>query len=614
MRIVASVAFALALFTQAPSAQAPRPSPARPDHPKLVVFIAVDQMRADYVDRYRQQWSHGLKRLTSEGAWFRQADYPYFSTVTCAGHASMSTGTVPAIHGMIQNTWWENGATKFVACTEDDTQALVSYGAPVKSIGQSLSRLMTTTLSDEMRLQESAAPRVVGVSLKARSAINLAGHKPDAVIWLDEETGEWVTSTAFTKETAPYFAAYINAHPVKDEVGRTWDRALPKDRYLYDGSAVGRQRTALVTQAFPHVVKGAGTAMDRTFTDAWESSPFSDVYLTALATAALDGLKLGRGPGTDFLGISYSALDKVGHDFGPDSHEVQDVLVRLDQDLGVLLDKLDRDVGRGNYVVALTADHGVSPVPERVAAKGFDAGRINTNTLGLAIDGALAKELGPGTYRTRVVYGDIYFNEGVYEKLRQSPTAMDAVIKVIRDTQGVQRVYRREQLLTQADADPLARAAALGYYPGRSGELIMLPRAYWITSTSTTTHGTGHRYDTHVPVVLFGFGVKPGEYLQPAAPIDLGADACDAHGSDAPRRARARADRGAGEAVSRGPARAGHHRRSGGRHRRMWCPPSGGPRPQHRIHFFHRGHAVDRAHARATHRRGRIRKPQHLPR
>jgi predicted AlkP superfamily pyrophosphatase or phosphodiesterase len=284
--------------------------------PKLIVLISVDQMRADYVDRFQQQWAGGLKRLITDGAWFRQADFAYYNTVTCAGHASISTGAIPAVHGMVANQWWERDNSRIVNCTDDAAEQLVSYGEPVKSVGHSVRNLMTTTLADELRLQSAATARVVSISLKARSAVTMGGRRPDAVIWLDEADGEWVTSTAFAKTTAPYFAEYITRHPLRNEMGRPWDRVLPKDRYLYDGSAQGRQRTALITKDFPHLVKGDGKT--GTFTDAWESSPHSDAYLAGLAGAALDGLQLGRGPGVDYLSLSFSALDKVGHDFGQD--------------------------------------------------------------------------------------------------------------------------------------------------------------------------------------------------------------------------------------------------------------------------------------------------------
>jgi predicted AlkP superfamily pyrophosphatase or phosphodiesterase len=512
LAMVKSVAIlALAVFVGAQ--QAPRPL-----KPKLVVLISVDQMRGDYIDHFQHQWTKGLRRLLAEGAWFRQADYPYYNTVTCSGHASISTGTVPAVHGMVLNQWWERNNSRLVSCTDDESEKLITYGIPVKGVGHSARQLMSTTLSDELRLQGSPAPHVVGISLKARSAISLAGHRPDAVIWLDEADGEWVTSSAFAKTPAPFFAEYIAKHPLRGEMGRRWDRSLPLDRYVYSYSTEHRRRIALVSSEFPHTVKGTGAEVGGAFTDAWESSPFSDEYLNALAMTAIDSLKLGRGASIDFLGISFSALDKVGHDFGPDSHESQDVLIHLDTQIGLLLDKLDRDVGKGNYVVGLSSDHGVAPVPERVKAMGFDAGRISTTAMARTIDEVLARELGGGPYRTRVIYNDVYFNDGVYLRLTQNAKAMDAVLSAIRAIEGVWRVYRKEEL---SAADPFTRQAALSHYEGRSGDLKVLARAYWIYSSSTTTHGTGHRYDTRVPVLLFGAGIKKGEYLQPAAPIDL---------------------------------------------------------------------------------------------
>lgn len=513
---VALLCSAILLALTAPfSAQTPAPGAKAP---RLVVFISVDQMRGDYIDKFQHQWSKGLKRLITEGAWFRQADYPYYNTVTCAGHASLSTGAVPAVHGMVLNQWWERNNSRLVSCTDDETQTLITYGVPVKGIGHSARRLLSTTLSDELRLQSPATARVVSISLKARSAISLGGHRPDAVIWLDEADGEWVTSTAFADAPVGFFADYVAKHPLREQMGRRWDRSMPIDRYIGEYSSQNRRNVALVSKEFPHTVKGTGAEVGGAFTDAWESSPYSDEYLANLADAALDGMKLGRGPATDFLGISFSALDKVGHDFGPESHEVQDVLVHLDARIGALLEKLDRDVGKGNYVIGLSADHGVAPVPERIKAQGFDAGRISTAAVGRAIDEVLARELGGGPYRTRVIYNDIYFNEGVYLRLKETPRAMEAVLDVVRNTEGVWRVYRKEEL---SAIDPLTRASALSHYEGRSGDVKMLGRAYWITSSSTSTHGTGHRYDTRVPVVLFGYGIKKGEYLQPAAPIDL---------------------------------------------------------------------------------------------
>ncbi|HYB96902.1 MAG TPA: alkaline phosphatase family protein, partial [Vicinamibacterales bacterium] len=205
MKLAAAVLVGASLLA-APTAQMSAQAPS--GRPKLVVMISVDQMRADYVDRFRHQWSKGLHRLIEDGAWFRQADYPYYNTVTCAGHASMSTGTVPAVHGMVLNQWWERNNSRLVACTDDENAQLITYGGPVKGIGNSARFLMSNTLADEMRLQGFPAPKVVSISLKARSAISLGGRRPDVVIWLDEADGEWVTSTAFAKTPAPFLADY----------------------------------------------------------------------------------------------------------------------------------------------------------------------------------------------------------------------------------------------------------------------------------------------------------------------------------------------------------------------------------------------------------------------
>jgi predicted AlkP superfamily pyrophosphatase or phosphodiesterase len=489
--------------------------------PRLIVVIAVDQMRGDYVEKYQHQWSAGLKRLVTEGAWYRQADYPYFNTVTCAGHASLSTGTVPAVHGMVLNEWWEAASGRIVSCTDDPSQQLISYGRPIAGAGNSAAKLMAPALADELRLQRSPAPRVVSISMKARSAINMGGHRPDVVTWLDD-SGAWVTSTAFATAPVPFVAEFVRAHPIVKDIGRVWDRAMLKEKYEGDDSTLGRRNPKVGSLSFPHTLRSAGADVDEAFSDAWESTPFADAYVARMAAAAVDALKLGQSAGVDYLALSFAALDKVGHDFGPESHEVQDVLYRLDRELGVLLDKLDRAVGHGNYTVALSADHGVSPTPERVSAMGFDAGRISVKKLRAALDEVLQRELGPGTYVATVQHTDIYFRPGVYQRLVDTPRAMNAALDVVRGTPGVWRAYRREDLLLGAgDGDPIMRAAARSYFDGRSGDMVLLPRAYWITSESTTTHGTGHRYDTRVPLILFGHGIRAGEYLQPVSPLDI---------------------------------------------------------------------------------------------
>ncbi len=298
--------------------------------------------------------------------------------------------------------------------------------------------------------------------------------------------------------------------------------------YRYADEAEGERTPAQWTRTFPHVLKGAGAAPDEQFYNLWIESPFSDAYLGKLAGASIDALKLGQGGGTDYLAVSFSALDFVGHDFGPRSHEVQDVLARLDRTLGSLVAHLDAAVGRDRYVLALTADHGVSPVPEQMAAFGLDAGRVVTPELTARIDKALEPFLGPGRKVARMVYEDLFFAPGVYEKLRGNPQAMQAALDAARSMPGIARVFTADQLASSRGAagDEIERETAASFFPGRSGDLIVIPRPYyqfaWSASRrSGTTHGSPYWYDRRVPIFLLGQGIRRGYYLTAAEPIDI---------------------------------------------------------------------------------------------
>ena len=489
--------------------------------PKLLVLIVVDQMRGDYVDKFRHQWSRGLHRLVTDGAWFRRADYPYYNTVTCPGHTSVSTGTVPSVHGIVLNSWWDRDAKKMVACTDDEHVAAISYGKPVSARGESLARLRSTTLADELRAQLPSPPRIAAFSLKARAALPLGGRRPDAVAWFDDE-GAWVTSTAVA--TAPVAAVrqFVAANPVENDARVVWDRALPKDMYLYEDPAVAlHARKGEMTPAFPHPLLDVEPALDKSFYDRWQSSPLADEYLARMSTSVLETLHVADAAGPNLLGIGFSTLDKVGHDYGPHSHEVQDVLIRLDRTLGDLWARLDRLVGSGNYTVALTADHGVAPVPERMNAMGLDAGRVSADAIVSSVEASIAATLGPGTYVARFVHDYVYLQPGVYENLRARAGAVKKLTEDLRRVPGVLNAYSRDDLEANRFEDPMLRLAAASHDASRSGDVMVVFRPYWIESDSTAAHGTGYAYDTHVPVILMGKGITPGEYLQPASPTDI---------------------------------------------------------------------------------------------
>jgi predicted AlkP superfamily pyrophosphatase or phosphodiesterase len=504
------------------------PAVRAPDRPKLVVLLVVDQMRRDYVDKFRGQWTGGLKRLVEQGAWFHEAAYPYAATETCVGHATVSTGSFPATHGMVANAWWDRETQKVVTCTADPGVKNVGYAGTTPKGGDSAWRMRVPSFAEELKFQTGGATRVLTFSLKARAAITMAGHKADAATWFD--SGGWATSSAYG--TLPLIEDYAKAHPVREDYGKTWILSLPESAYWYDQKSVGSEPPEGWELSFPHPLRGkaAGSEPDEVFYEQWAASPFSDTYLTHLAEAAVDSLGLGKSGATDFLGVSYSAVDYVGHAFGPRSWEIQDILVRLDKDLGELFAHLDQRVGRGNYVVALTADHGVVPIPSQMEKTGADAGSLRLAELQDKVEKALEPFNYPKPAIARITGSDVYFLPGVYDRLTQDKAALDTVIKAALAQAGVAGIYRANELQDRpASQSPIRTAFAESYFPGRSGDLFIVPKPYWLMDGTPvgkspkggTGHGTPYNYDQQVPLLLMGYGIQPGIYYSAATPADI---------------------------------------------------------------------------------------------
>jgi hypothetical protein len=513
-----SIATALVTLAAPPgTAQAPSPAAASP--PALVVILVVDQMRADYVDRFAGEWTAGLKRLVRDGAWFSRAEYPYLATVTCPGHATIASGAFPRTHGVVQNAWWDRESRKQVSCTADPRAMDIGYGVPVTG-GDSPFRLEIPTLTDRLRAARDA--HVVSLSLKDRSAVMLAGHGADAVTWFTESPDGWMTSSVYSTERVPAVQKFLDANPMTADYGKTWTRLLPAARYHGRDDGLGETPPTGWTATFPHRLSGTGPHADGSFVAQWERSPFADAYLGRFAAALAESLQLGRHHGTDVLAVSFSTPDLVGHAFGPRSQEVEDEYAQLDRTIGDLLGRLDALVGTGTYVVALSADHGVAEMPEQQRAAGKDAGRLNSGRIRDQIESILVPALGAGKHVAQVNGNDVYFEPGVYTTLQSSAPTLDAVIAAIAAGPGVDKVFRAEQVRDGArSSDPLLRAAALSYFPGRSGDLLLVPKPGWMFASSGTTHGTASADDRRVPIVFFGRGVKPGVYPGAATPADI---------------------------------------------------------------------------------------------
>jgi predicted AlkP superfamily pyrophosphatase or phosphodiesterase len=491
------------------------------DPPKLAVIVVVDQMRADYVDRFQRDWTGGFKRLLDRGAWLRRVAYPYLETVTCAGHATIVTGAFPHTHGIFQNAWWDRDARSEMTCTEDRSTSNVGYGVAVTG-GDSAYRLQIPTLVDELRTRLGA--RVATIALKDRSAIMLAGRGGDAVTWSGEAIDSWQTSKVYSPTTVAPVKAFLEANRVSADFGKTWTRMLPESRYKTPDDGRGEAAPAGWTRTFPHALTGTTGQPDATYFAQWQRSPFADAYVGRFAASLVESLQLGQRETTDFLGISFSSPDLVGHAFGPRSQEVQDMYVRLDRTLATLFERLDALVGRDQWIVALSADHGVTPLPEQLRAAGRDAGRISPAAIANAVEERLGAVLGSGPHVALLVGSDMYFQKATLDRLQASPDLLKSVIKAIASTPGVHKVFRGDEVrdaATSSSPDSLLRAAALSYVPGRSGDLIIVPKEGWMFAQRGTTHGGPFADDQQVPILLMGRGIRPGKYDNAATPADI---------------------------------------------------------------------------------------------
>jgi predicted AlkP superfamily pyrophosphatase or phosphodiesterase len=516
---------ALALLALTPG----RPVAQQRQGPRLVVLLVVDQMRRDYIDDYGPHWKKGLRRIVDEGAWFTKAAYPYTTTLTCAGHATISTGTLPSTHGIISNQWWDRARQQVVSCTGDSSAREVPYGRREAGSGGSARALAVPTLASALASSSGGAGRVVSISLKRAAAAMLAGQgRGDAVLWF--QGGGWSSSTAWGTSPERSLLRTANSNPIGEDFGRVWSRSARESVYKFEDDGLGEKPPSEWTAQFPHALQPRDGRPTMFFYEAWQASPYSDEHLARLASSAIDGMKLGRGPGIDYLAVSFSALDVAGHDFGPRSHEVQDVLLRLDGTVGRLIDQLDKRVGRDKYMAAFTADHGVAVIPEQAARDGADAGRIKMNEIMALADATLSAKFGRGRWAATEAYSEFYFRAGIFDKLAADAELLAQLKAAIAALPGVARVYDRSEVPALAKSDdPLARAVAAGFYPERSGDLLIIPKANWIFVSddktvipgNATTHGSGYEYDTAVPLVLFGAGIKAGRHTAEASPADI---------------------------------------------------------------------------------------------
>ncbi len=513
--VVSAAALAATLGWPAALAQ-PRPAPT------LLVLVVADQMRADYLDRFAGRFTGGFRRLREQGRVFEQAFYPYLNTVTCAGHATLGTGAWPKTHGIILNEWYRRELGRLRSCTADaDTTPVQYVGVPEKE-GHSARELRVPTLAERLRAKWPDS-RAVSLAVKPRSAVMMAGKGATAVTWVGVDG--WQTSTAFARQPVPEVVRALGPVPYERERGIVWEPLLGAATYEGTDAGIGERPPTGWTNLFPHPL--FSREAPREFIELWQTSPYADEQLGAVAAALVENYQLGRRGVVDFLGVSFPAIDKVGHDFGPDSYELQDTVVRLDRTLGALLTALDRLVGRDRYVLGLSADHGVAPVPEARQARGESGGRVALATVADTVNTALtAAGLGPGPHVARVEYTEVYLTEAARAKV--TAETVGPVLAAIRALPGVRTAVWTPSLATLDASDPVVRAMQAGFVPDRSGDITLAPAPYWIfvpgrnpNGGNATTHGSSNEYDQHVPLIFLGAPFAPGRVRDAATPADL---------------------------------------------------------------------------------------------
>jgi len=480
-------------------------------HPKLVVGIVVDQMRWDYVNRFKPFFksSSGFIRFINEGATVDNTIIPYVPTVTAAGHACVYTGSVPAMHGIVGNNWFDNVKQKSVYCVEDVNVQTV--GGVNNTAGQmSPVNVWTTTLGDEIKLANNFKSKVFGISIKDRGAIIPAGHSANGAFWYDSKTGNFISSTFYGKTLPSWVSNYNSLHRPDSLYNLDWNLSLPASVYeancdvdenTYESTPFGKE-----AKHFPYALKSF-IAKDY---GKIASTPYGNSLIEELAKQAIVSESMGLDDITDLLAISFSSPDYIGHSFGPDSWETMDGYIKLDELFADFFNYLDKQVGKDNYTVFLTADHAVANIPA-FNNKHKIPGGINN-------EGALKNEIGTmltakGLNANLINFvgeGNIYFNHSLMDSLHISQDKLIDLVTTFLEKKGdVLQVVENRHAASAALPASLRERIVNGYTAQRSGDLVIISKSGYVDGFATgTSHGTIYNYDAHIPLLFFGKGIK----------------------------------------------------------------------------------------------------------
>ncbi len=490
--------------------------------PKLVVGLVVDQMRWDYLYRFSQQYGpNGFKRLLSQGMSCENAMIPYMPTYTAVGHSTIYTGSVPAITGIVGNNWYDKTSKKNVYCTDDST--VTTIGNNTKAGKMSPVNMWTTTIADELKLSNNFKSKVIGIALKDRGAILPAGHSANAAYWYDDKPGRWITSS-FYMNSLPKWVEDFNAKDLPSVyMSKDWVTSLPMSQYgmstvddkPYENNIRGEKGVV-----FPHQLSKIPDSLKYA---SFRTTPAANTYTFDFAKAAIENEALGKNNVTDFLAVSISSTDYIGHSFGPNSVEIQDTYLKLDKDIADFLAYLDKKLGVGNYLFFLSADHGVAHIPAFLNENKLPGGTFEDKDIEKELNALIDSEFNFKKAVLSVMNYQIYLDIDGLEKANKDVDAIKKlVMKTLKQKDFIIAAFETEEIAETALPSPQKEMMINGYNPKRSGDIqFTFKSGYFDGGKKGTTHGLWNPYDSHIPLVWFGWKVKPGKLYREVYMTDI---------------------------------------------------------------------------------------------
>lgn len=482
--------------------------------PKLVIGIVIDQMRYDYLTRFADKYGEdGFKRIINNGFSLENAHYNYIPTYTAVGHASIYTGTTPENHGIIGNNWYDKYEKKYIYCVNDSDY----YTVGVNSSGGKKSpyRMQTTTITDQLRLAQNMQGKTISIAIKDRSAVLPGGHTANGAYWLEgNKEGKWITSSYYMKELPKWVKEFNNSGKITAYMSKPWNTLYDINTYTesladdnpFEGKFKGKKKPI-----FPYDIptlkeKNGNYSMIKAI-------PAGNSFTTDFVKAAIVGEKLGKSNYTDFLAISYSTPDYVGHQFGVASKEVQDTYLRLDRDLASLFTYLDSEIGKGNYTLFLTADHAAVQVPSYLQSEKIPAHYISSRKLREYINEITLKHFKSDKLVENISNFQIFLNKEKVESLQLDVTTVAQ--KIADEIINFDKIYKAvtaRTMQTTHFTDGILQKLQKGYNQKFSGDVLLIPLPSTLIGASRTgtSHGSGYSYDTHVPIIFYGNGIKKG--------------------------------------------------------------------------------------------------------